>query len=189
MDYPGGTARGALLITGTVGAGKTSVAAMVGDLLGRARVPHAVIDLDDLARAWPSPPGDRFNVTITARNLRAVAHNYVAAGAARIVLAGVIETPADRDRYQHALGVPLTVCRLRVDLPLVQARLTRRHDGDRSALEWYLDRSTELDAILEAAALEDFCVRASDLTVALTAAAVIRAVGWDGSPAALPARG
>ena len=188
MDCPGPTARGALLITGTVGAGKTSVAAMVGDLLSQAGVPHAVIDLDDLRRAWPSPPGDRFNVTIAVRNLRAVARNYLDAGAARIVLASVIETQADRDQYQDALGIPLTVCRLRVDLPLVQARLTRRHDGD-SALQWYLDRSTELDTILEAAALEDFCVRASDLTVALTAAAVIRAVGWDGAAPEVPGRG
>lgn len=188
MDLTGASARSALLITGTVGAGKTSVAAMIGDLLTRARVPHAVIDLDDLRRAWPSPPDDRFNVTITVRNLRAVARNYLDAGAARIVLASVIETQADRDQYQDALGVPLAVCRLRVDLPLVQARLTRRHEGD-SALQWYLDRSTELDTILEAAALEDFCVRASDLTVALTAAAVIRAVGWDGSAPHVPGRG
>lgn len=189
MDSPGPAARSALLITGTVGAGKTSVAAMVGDLLGRARVPHAVIDLDDLRRAWPNPPGDRFNVAIAVANLRAVAGNYLDAGAARIVLAGVIETQADRDGYQDALGIPLAVCRLRVDLPLVQARLTRRHEGDSSALRWHLDRSTELDTILEAAALEDFCVRASDLTVALTAAAVIRTVGWDGSPSAVPGRG
>ena len=188
MDCPGPAARSALLITGTVGAGKTSVAAMVGDLLGRARVPHAVIDLDDLRRAWPSPPDDPFNVAITVANLRAVAGNYFDAGAARIVLAGVIETQEDRDRHQDALGVPLAVCRLRVDLPLVQARLARRHEGD-GALQWYLDRSTELDTVLEAAALEDFCVRASDLTVALTAAAVIRAVGWDGSPADVPGRG
>jgi len=51
----------ALLINGTVGAGMTSVAERVGDLLTEAGVPNAVIDLDWLRRSWPSPTGDRFN--------------------------------------------------------------------------------------------------------------------------------
>jgi adenylylsulfate kinase-like enzyme len=44
-----------MLINGTVGAGKTSVAEMVGDLLTEAGMPNAVIDLDWLRRSWPSP--------------------------------------------------------------------------------------------------------------------------------------
>lgn len=36
----------ALLITGPVGVGKTTVAEAVGDVLATAGVPHAVIDLD-----------------------------------------------------------------------------------------------------------------------------------------------
>ena len=38
----------ALLVTGPVGVGKTTVASAVGDLLATAEVPHAVIDLADL---------------------------------------------------------------------------------------------------------------------------------------------
>ena len=47
------TAR-ALLLTGTVGVGKSSVAAAVGDLLRERRVANAVVDLDELRRAWPA---------------------------------------------------------------------------------------------------------------------------------------
>jgi adenylylsulfate kinase len=172
--------RSALLITGTVGAGKTSAAEMLGDLLSAAGVPNAVIDLDWLRRSWPSPAGDRFNLAMELRNLRPVARNYLDAGAVRIVLAGVIETHVDRDRYQDALGVPLSVCRLRVDLPVVRARLACRHEGEGAALQWHLDRSEELDTVLEAAGIEDFTVRASDLSISLAAAAVIRGVGWEG---------
>jgi len=96
----------ALLINGTVGAGKTSVAEMVGDLLTEAGVPNAVIDLDWLRRSWPSPDGDRFNVAMALRNLSSVARNYRDAGAVRIVLGGVIETKVERDRHQDTLGVP-----------------------------------------------------------------------------------
>jgi adenylylsulfate kinase len=170
----------ALLISGTVGAGKTSVAEMVGDLLTEAGVPNAVIDLDWLRRSWPSPAGDRFNVAMALRNLRSVAGNYRDAGAVRIVLAGVIETKVGRDRHEDALGVPLSVCRLRVDLPLVRARLAQRHEGEGAVLQWHLARSGELDAILESAAIEDFTVRATDLSISSTAKTVLSTVGWQG---------
>jgi adenylylsulfate kinase len=46
-------------------------------------------------------------------------------------------------------------------------------------LQWHLDRTGELDTILDAAALEDFTVDASDLSIPQAAAAVIRAAGWE----------
>jgi hypothetical protein len=168
----------ALLINGTVGAGKTSVAEMVGRLLAEAGVPNAVIDLDWLRQSWPSPPGDRFNVAMALRNLRSVAQNFRDAGAVRIVLAGVIETRDERDRHEDAVGVPLSMCRLHVDLALVRARLAGRHQGEGANLQWHLDRSVELDAILETAAVEDFTVSATDLSISSTAKAVLSTVGW-----------
>ena len=141
VPIPSSDSCSALLITGTVGAGKTSVAEMVGDLLTETGVPNAVIDLDWLRRSRPSPSGDRFNVAMALRNLRSVARNYQDAGAVRIVLAGVIETRDGRERHEDALGVPLSVCRLRVDLPLVRARLARRHEAEGAVLQGYLARS------------------------------------------------
>lgn len=47
----------ALLINGTVGVGKTSVAEGVGGLLTDAGVPNAVIDLDWLRQSWPAAGG------------------------------------------------------------------------------------------------------------------------------------
>jgi hypothetical protein len=167
-----------LLINGTVGAGKTSVAEMVGDVLTEAGVPNAVIDLDWLRRSWPSPDGDRFNVAMALRNLSSVARNYRDAGTVRIVLAGVIETRVERDRHEDALGVPLSVCRLRVDLPLVRARLAQRHEGEGAVLQWHLVRSGELDTILEAAAIDDFTVGATDLSLSSTAKMVLSTIGW-----------
>lgn len=167
----------ALLITGTVGAGKTSVAEAVGDTLSQAEEPNAVIDLDWLRRSWPSPPGDRFNSEIELRNLRDVARNYLDRGPMRLVLAGVIETRADRDRCQDSVGVPLTVCRLDVELSLVRSRLARRHELDLAALHWHLDRSGELDAILQAARVEDHVVVVGDSSVREAALAVVETVG------------
>ena len=136
----------ALLITGTVGAGRTSVAEVVGDRLAEAEISNAVIDLDWLRRTWPSPPGDPFNVAMTVRNLRSVAGNYLGSGTERLVLAGVVETAAQRERFREALNVPMVVCRLLVELPVIHARLACRHTKEETALRWHLSRAGELDA-------------------------------------------
>ncbi len=168
----------ALLITGTVGAGKTSAAEAVGELLADAGVPNAVVDLDWLGQSWPTPPGDPFNLEMTVRNLRAVARNYWDAGVERLVLAGVAETGEERARYREAVGVDLAVCRIRVEIPVVHRRLERRHEGQEADLRWHLDRSGQLDRILTDAQVEDVVVDATDLAVPDVAAAVLKAVDW-----------
>ena len=175
---PGGPE--ALLLTGTVGVGKTSVAEAVGDLLRGAGVPHAVIDVDWLRAAWPPPPGDPFNRAIALRNLASVGAGYVAAGAVRLVLAGVVETRAEREGHAAALGQPLTVCRLVTTPDVVRARLLRRHHEDDDARRWHLLRAGELDTILQASAVEDHRLDTAGLTVRDVAAAVLRKVGWTG---------
>ncbi|MEV0385381.1 adenylyl-sulfate kinase [Nonomuraea sp. NPDC050643] len=165
----------ALLITGTVGAGKTSVADAVGDLLADAGVPGAVIDLDWLRRSWPAPREDPFNGALTLRNLRAVAANLLVAGAERLVLAGVIESRAERRRHEEVLGVPLAVCRVHVALPEVYRRLERRHAHDRG-LDWHLKRAGELAIVLDRARLADYTVDGTHGTLEEVAAEVIK--GW-----------
>jgi adenylylsulfate kinase-like enzyme len=167
----------ALLITGTVGAGKTTVADAIGDLLTAAQIPNAVLDLDWLSNSWPSPPGDPCNVGLRLRNVRALAGNYLEAGAVRLVAAGVVDSDETRKLCEEALGVELTTCRLRVDLALVRQRLARRHAGDDVRLRWHLNRSGELDALLEQARVEDVVVEAAG-SPAEVAGAVLAAVGW-----------
>lgn len=169
----------ALLISGTVGAGKTTAAEAVGDRLRARGVPHAVIDLDWLRTGWPSPPGDRFNVSIEIANLAAVAANYLRAGARRLVLAGVLEDPALRDRYRDAVGVPLHVARLRLDVAVARQRLRYRHADHRATLDWHLHRAGELHDILQVARAEDFVIDTDGLTVEQTAEALSAGAGWD----------
>ncbi|GAA2113092.1 hypothetical protein [Streptomyces synnematoformans] len=167
-----------LLINGTVGVGKTSVAESVGGLLADAGIPNAVIDLDWLRRSWPAPPGDRFNFGVMLRNLRSMADNFRAAGAARLVLAGVIENVDERRLCGDAVGTELSVCRLQVDMSVNHRRLVRRHENEPEALRWHLARAGELGGILDQAAVDDFSVDATTRSVGEVAADVIRKVGW-----------
>jgi predicted kinase len=167
----------ALLITGTVGSGKTTTAEALGDRLGELNTPHAVIDLDWLSRSWPAPAGDRFNTTIELRNLQAVAGNFFRAGATRLVLAGVVESEEMRARYEHVLGVPMVVCRLQVDLERVRVRLVQRHRPGRER-EWHLHRSGELDRILRSEAIGDHVITVAEHTPEEVADAVASVIGW-----------
>ncbi|MBB5075320.1 hypothetical protein [Nonomuraea endophytica] len=164
-----------ILITGTVGAGKTSAAEGVGELLAAAGTPHGVIDLDALSQGWPPPEGDPFNFGLTVRNLRSLAANFRDAGAKWLVLAGVAENGEQRGRIAEAVGGELTVCRLRVDLAVVRERLAGRHVDDREGLDWHLKRSGELDRILREAQVEDVVVDGSG-SVTQVAAEILRTI-------------
>ncbi|MEK0099734.1 hypothetical protein WDA79_14800 [Streptomyces sp. A475] len=150
----------------------------MGGLLADAGIPHAVIDLDWLRQSWPAPSGDRFNFGMMVRNLRSMADNYRAAGATRLVLAGVIENLGERKLCGDAVSTELSTCRLQVDLSVNHQRLMRRHENEPEALRWHLARAGELAGILDQAAVDDFIVDATTRSVGEVAVDVIKKVGW-----------
>lgn len=164
-----------LHITGTVGAGKTTTAYAVGDLLRERGIPHAVIDLDEFHRLWPAPDGDPFKQRVELANLRAVATNYRAAGATYLLIAGVVVR--DRERYERALGESVLLCRLRLPLDTVQQRLAARHEpGDER--DWHVRRAPELEALLDEADTADVTIDVDGAAPAQVAARVLAATGF-----------
>jgi len=168
-----------VLLNGTVGAGKTTVAEALSELDREQGVPHAVLDLDGIRRLWPSPEGDPFQLELELQNLGCVAANFRRAGARHLILAGVLESPAELPRYRHALGTAdLLVCRLTVDASTAHARLSRRHADDPAGLAWHLERTGRLADILERADLNDVVVDTTGLTPREVAQQVRRAARW-----------
>ncbi len=91
-----------LLITGPPGAGKTSVALEISELLDHARVAHALVDLDSLRWCYPRPAHDLFRVQLALKNLAVVWSNFQAAGATRLVLADVLEAREELEGFHIA---------------------------------------------------------------------------------------
>jgi hypothetical protein len=167
----------AIQLNGTVGSGKTTTADAIGELLAARGIPYAVIDLDWLRNGGPAPADDPFNERIGLRNLAPMVDNYRSVGTQRFVLAGVVETTIWRRRYQEALGMPLTVVRLQVDLEDLRQRLIARHSPG-GVLDWHLHRSGELHTILTDAAVDDVIIGVGHDDPARVAARVLDAIGW-----------
>jgi adenylylsulfate kinase len=127
-----------LVISGSMGAGKTTVLGEASDLLTAAGIAHAAIDLDTLAMGHL--PED-----LTERNLAGVWRNYAAAGVMRLLLA-----EADPDLQRLRRSVPdadIIVCRLRASIETMQQRVRVREPGLKQAE--FVQRVVDLERTLQ----------------------------------------
>jgi hypothetical protein len=141
-----------LVISGSMGAGKTTVMGEASDLLAARGVVHAAFDLDALGIVMPDEPLSR---ELHYRNLAAIYGNCIEAGVESFVIAAAIESREVLHDITRAMGnTNPTVCRLIAPLDTMLSRLQTREVGIRR--QEYLDRSGILDAMLDAAGVEDF---------------------------------
>jgi adenylylsulfate kinase len=107
----------AVLLSGTVGAGKTTVGEELAQLLTDRGEPHAFVDLDRLSELWPPPKDDPFNERLVVANLSAIAANFAGAGTRSLVMSGVVENAMGVERYRSAVGgCSLTIVRITASL-------------------------------------------------------------------------
>ena len=164
-----------LVLSGSVGVGKSTVLGEIHDVLVTRAVPHACVERDALACSWPTR--GYYNEEALLENLASVWANFRAAGAGRLVVAGVVERAADLEGYHRAVpGARITVCRLVAAEATRLARLRERERG--AGLAWHLARTVELDQVLDAARLDDFAVVNEGQSVRAVALAVLAGAGW-----------
>ncbi len=113
----------AVLITGLFGAGKSSVAVEIADILEARGEPFAAIDLDWLCwgDAGSDEPGAEHAMLL--RNLAPVVANYRAAGVTSFVLARAMRDDSQVESLRETLGMPLTVAELQVPWAEIERRL------------------------------------------------------------------
>ena len=144
-----------LVITGSMGSGKTTLMGEVSDLLAMRGIAHAAIDMDAYGNAH-DPAGAIDLAAVAYRNVAAAVRNYAAEGVTTLVMAGAIETSAELAQLRGAVGTDLVVCRLRAPLAIMQQRVRSREPGIWQ--QKYVDRVAVLEEALDHAALEDFSV-------------------------------
>jgi nucleoside-triphosphatase THEP1 len=161
------------VITGSMGAGKTTILGEASDLLTASNIAHAAVDLDALGMYHvPDAPTD-----LEGENLAAVLRNYSAAGIDRLLVAVAIESAKDLERLRAALrDAELTVCRLRAAVNTMQRRVRERERG--IFQQRYVDRVATLESRLDEARVEDYSVETEDRTVTDVAREMLERAGW-----------
>lgn len=111
------------------------------------------------------------------QNLAAVWANFQAAGAERLVLARVVESRDELDRYRAAVpGARIVVVRLRAPIETLQARVAAREHGLGRA--WHLARAAELVAQMDRDAVEDVLIETDGQTLGEIAREALARCGW-----------
>ena len=140
-----------LLIGGRSGAGKSTVASHVFDLLAASDVRHARIEGDFLDLAYPSPWEQ--GLQLAEQNLQAVWRNYARNGYHRLVYSNTAcVLPGPSKSVIAALGgdVEVAAVLLRASDGIVEDRLATREDG--ASLTSHVGRSSAMAALLDAEA-------------------------------------
>lgn len=181
VSMPRSAARGdivpVLLVSGPVGVGKTTVAQEASWLLGKAQVPHALVDLAWLGVCWPPPHDDPWNERLAHRNLACMWSNFRAAGAERLLVCRVLEARSLLRRIVEAVpGADITVIGLRAPLDVLHARIRAREAGRNAG--WYLDAATYLAQKLERSPVEDYCIDTVERVARDVAREALRLAGW-----------
>lgn len=167
----------AILLTGTVGSGKTSVAIEIGELLEASDVPYALVDLDWLGWLRPAPASLVTQRSALAENLALVWRTFREAGVERLVLARYVEDREQLEAFRGALpGVELFVVRLVAPPAVVDRRLRARDSG--AQLAEHLAETAAFAARGEQAGLEDAVVENGERSLADVAADVLVAARW-----------
>jgi predicted kinase len=167
-----------VVITGPVGAGKSTVTEAIQEELATRGVTCAAIDQDYLRMVQPTPPGDRFGSQLGYRNLAAIWPNLIEAGVRVVVIADVVEDRAQSlAAYGAAMpGGAITIVRLDVPIPLILERLVPR-ERTPDGLAWSQSRAPELQAIMEAGKVEDLLVDVGGRSPTEVAREIIDRVG------------
>lgn len=164
-----------LIITGTMGAGKTSVLGEASDILALRYIAHAAIDLDALGLAHLAPEAS--NDDVMYRNLQSICENYASLGVRRFLLARAMEDRAELELCRRMVSAKNTVvCRLTAGIEVMQERVRMRESG--VSQREYVARVAKLEGILNGARLEDFTVATENRSLTEIAQEMLVKAGW-----------
>jgi hypothetical protein len=175
LNSNGAVTESLLIITGTMGAGKTTVLGEASDILALRHVAHAAIDLDALGLAHL--PSAASNDGVMYCNLQSVCENYSSLGVRRLLLARAMEDRTELELCRGIISATNTVvCRLTASIEVMQQRVKMRESGVSQGE--YVARVAKLSVILDRARLEDFTVSSESRSLTEVAHEMLVKAGW-----------
>lgn len=164
-----------IVITGPVGAGKSTSMQALAELLAQRGEAVAAVDLDSLRALWLENPEDPFHARLGLANLSVIWPHFAERGAQWLLLTDAVEHPDQRRVYDEAIPGAVTIV-VRLDVPLnrVHERLRGRESG--GSLAWHLQRSGELQQMMTERGVGDIIVTVDDQDPGQVAALMLDAI-------------
>jgi adenylylsulfate kinase-like enzyme len=162
-----------LVLNGSPGSGKSTIANAIAIHLMQMDIAHAVIDVDELGRIHPE-----LGTAFSRNNLRAMWPNYAAIPNLKVILPVCIVSKQDLKEIRDAVPCKgFTICELVADESTLKDRVTRREpDGYwQTRLRELVDEHIHKDS---ADRFSDFRVRTDDKSIDDAAKAVLELLGW-----------
>ncbi len=164
-----------LVITGTMGAGKTTVLGEASDILALLHMAHAAIDLDALGLAHLASTAS--NDDVMYRNLRSICRNYASIGVGHFLLARALENRAELELCRGVVSASNTiVCRLTASIKTMQQRVKMREQG--ISQREYVAGVAKLNRTVDRAQLEDFVITSENRSVTEIAHEMLVRAEW-----------
>lgn len=166
-----------LILTGSVGVGKSSVAYAISKILSSIKISNVVVDLDHIRDAHPKPKNDPFHMNLGYKNLSALWKNYKAIGVTHLIVPNVVENKSDLKKFKFAISnADIQTVRLKADIKTIHSRLKNRDKGE--SLKWHLNRAIVLTKQLENAKVENFVIDTKNKSILKIAEEIIHKLGW-----------
>lgn len=167
-----------LLLTGTISAGKTTLAEAISKELHARSIRHALIDLDWLGQVYPTPEGhDPYGYELAIENLSTIWPTFIAAGATCAVIAGTVLDGEQLGRLRAALvDAQMTVALVTAPDEVLHERI---HQRDAGALrDDFLARTSGLAREIETAQIHDLAIRTDGAAPEEVARELLYRIEW-----------
>jgi gluconate kinase len=166
-----------VLISGSVGVGKTSVGQELSAQLEHGSISHTFVDLDNLAQTYPRPEDDPFGQILALENLKTVWSNAQTRGVQNLVITRVIESAEGARRVADTVGARrVKIVQLTASDDTLLQRVRRREIG--SGRSWHEIRALELSEKLSKADFPDLFVNTDQRPPRDIAREILEACNW-----------
>jgi adenylylsulfate kinase-like enzyme len=167
-----------VVVTGTIGVGKTAIAMTMSEILHERGIRHGLLEVDWLGEVYPAPyPDDPYSTRFAMKNLAAIWPNFLEVGITRAIVAMTLENHQELGDLVTALGSPeVTVVRLEASPETCAERIRRRELGN--LLDLFLEKSTPLAAQMECFKIGDLVVDNENRTPQAVADEILRSIRW-----------
>jgi dephospho-CoA kinase len=167
-----------VVVTGTIGVGKSAIAMTMSEVLHDRRIRHALIEIDSLGEVYPAPyPEDPYSTRFAMKNLAAIWPHYLEVRITKAIVTMTLEKRDELAALVSALdSADVTVVRLEASAETRADRIRSRELGN--LLEPFLQKTSPLAEQMQRLGIGDLVVNNDNRSPQEVAGEVLKSIGW-----------